>query len=411
MQTQLADFIKQTAKGKLADSILRSCVHCGFCNAVCPTYQLLGDELDGPRGRIYLIKQLVEGHRATESTQLHLDRCLTCRACETTCPSGVEYVRLLDIGRDIVEQGVKRPLLQGMLRKLLLYVLPYPRRFSILLAVGRKLQFLMPGRWKRQLPELRRIKQRAWNTKHQRRMLMLEGCVQPVLAPNINSATVQILDQIGIGVIAMPSSCCGALAYHLNDQKNGLDTMRRMIDACWPEVERGLEAIVVNASGCGVTVKDYAELLRDDPLYADKAIRISSLAKDIAEVLSAEDLSAIKVNPRRIAFHSPCTLQHGQRMTGVVEKLLTQLGFTLTTVPDAHLCCGSAGAYSILQAEIAEQLRNAKVQALKIEQPELIATANIGCLLHLQEVADIPVLHWIELLVFDSASDPAVAGR
>lgn len=398
MQTQLADFIKQTPKGQLADSILRNCVHCGFCNAACPTYQLLGDELDGPRGRIYLIKQLLEGSQPTQKTQIHLDRCLTCRACETACPSGVQYVRLLDIGRDIVEQRVKRPWLQRVLRKLLLFGLPYPRRFSVLVSIGRQFRFLMPTKLKTKLPRAHTIK-KTLNTKHRRRMLMLEGCVQPAMAPNINLATTQVLDKLGISIVAADGDgCCGALAYHLNDQQNGLDRMRRMIDACWPEVENGIEAILSNASGCGVTIKEYAELLQHDPLYAEKAARISSLAKDVAEVLADEDLSSIKVSPRRIAFHSPCTLQHGQKLNGVVEKLLIQLGFSLTTVADAHLCCGSAGTYSILQPELADQLRVAKIHALQAEQAEVIATANIGCLLHIQERAEVPVLHWIELL-------------
>ncbi|MGY6277422.1 glycolate oxidase subunit GlcF [Methylomonas sp. MgM2] len=398
MQTQLADLIKDTPKGRLADSILRSCVHCGFCNAVCPTYGLLGDELDGPRGRIYLIKQVMEGNRPSQKTQTHLDRCLTCRACETACPSGVRYSRLLDIGRDIVDQSVKRPPLQRLVRKLLLYGLPYPHRFSRLVAIGRKLGFIVPEKLKSKLPRRRTI-DRGVDTRHRRRMLMLEGCVQPVLAPGINAATVRVLDQVGISAISMPiNGCCGALPYHLNDQATGLNMMRRMIDLCWPEVEKGLEAIVINASGCGVTLKEYGELLLHDPLYADKAVCISALAKDIVEILSAEDLSSIKVKPRRIAFHSPCTLQHGQGIIGLVEQLMTRLGFTLTAVPDAHLCCGSAGAYSILQPDLADRLRTAKMRALQTESPELIATANIGCLLHLKEIADRPVLHWIELL-------------
>ena len=398
MQTQLADFIKLTDKGRQADSILRNCVHCGFCNAVCPTYQLLGDELDGPRGRIYLIKQLLEGGEATRPTQLHLDRCLTCRACETACPSGVQYVRLLDIGREIVDEQVKRSWFQRGLRGLMRFWLPYPRRFANLVASGRGLRFLLPERLKIKLPA-RQVVRTGQNARHHRRMLMLEGCVQPSLAPNINAASARVLDSLGISlVVAKSAGCCGALPYHLDDQRGGLDMMRRMIDVCWPQVENGVEAIVTTASGCGVTVKDYGELFKHDPGYAEKAARVSALAKDISEIMQHEDLSVFNINPRRIAFHSPCTLQHGQRLNGVVEQLLTQLGFTLTTVADAHLCCGSAGSYSIFQPVLAGQLRRSKIQALQAERPELIATANIGCWLHLQERADVPVVHWIELL-------------
>ncbi|WKJ90905.1 glycolate oxidase subunit GlcF [Methylomonas montana] len=397
MQTQLADFIKHSQAGQEAESILRSCVHCGFCNATCPTYQLLGDELDGPRGRIYLIKQLLEGEAATEKTQLHLDRCLTCRACETTCPSGVQYGRLLDIGRDLLETRVGRSWRQALLRRLLLIGLPYPRRFARLAAIGAWLRPLLPPRLRAKLPP--RQATDSWPaSRHRRRMLILQGCVQPTLAPRINAATARVLDKLGISLEPI-ANCCGALPYHLNAQADGLEMMRRVIDACWPQLENGIEAIVSTASGCGVTVKDYGLLLKHDPLYAEKAARISALCKDIGEVLQAEDLSALQTVPRKIAFHSPCTLQHGQKLNGVVENLLTGLGFSLTPVADAHSCCGSAGTYSILQPELAGRLQAAKIAALQAEQPELIATANIGCWLQLQEKADVPVLHWIELLL------------
>lgn len=397
MQTQLADFINTTDTGREAEAILRSCVHCGFCNATCPTYQLLGDELDGPRGRIYLIKHLLEGETATEDTQQHLDRCLTCRSCETTCPSGVKYNRLLDIGREIIEERVSRPWQQRLLRRLLLLSLPYPRRFKMLAGIGAWLRPVLPQRLQAKLPAKQAAE--SWPAvRHDRRMLILQGCVQPTLAPRINAAAARVLDRIGISLVPI-DNCCGALSYHLNDQASGLDMMRCVIDACWPHVENGIEAIVTTASGCGVTIKDYGLLLKDDPLYADKAVRIAALTKDISEVLQVEDLSILQPLSAKVAFHSPCTLQHGQRLNGVVENLLTRLGFTLTAVADSHLCCGSAGTYSILQPELARRLQAAKIQALQAEQPDLIATANIGCWMHLQEKASVPVVHWIELLM------------
>lgn len=398
MQTQLADFINTTDTGREAEAILRSCVHCGFCNATCPTYQLLGDELDGPRGRIYLIKHLLEGETATEDTQQHLDRCLTCRSCETTCPSGVKYSRLLDIGREIIEERVSRPWQQRLLRRLLLLCLPYPRRFRMLAGIGAWLRPVLPQRLQAKLPSKQAAE--SWPAvRHDRRMLILQGCVQPTLAPRINASAARVLDRLGISLVPI-DNCCGALSYHLNDRTSGFDMMRRVIDACWPQVENGIEAIVTTASGCGVTIKDYGLLLKDDRLYADKALRIAALTKDISEVLQAEDLSILQPLSAKVAFHSPCTLQHGQRLNGVVENLLTRLGFTLTAVADSHLCCGSAGTYSILQPELAGRLQTAKIQALQADQPDLIATANIGCWMHLQEKASVPVVHWIELLVY-----------
>jgi len=396
MQTQLAAFIKDTAKGREAQAILLNCVHCGFCNATCPTYQLQGDELDGPRGRIYLIKQVLEGEIASAASRRHLDRCLSCRSCETTCPSGVSYGRLLDIGREIVEDQVARPWKQALLRRWLLLTLPYPRRFKPVFGLLHGLRPLLPKRLQAKIPAKPRAAVRP-DIRHTRRMLILEGCVQPVLAPNINAATARVLDKLGISLIPSVAGCCGALPQHLSATGKAIDMMRRTIDACWPQVTNGVEAIISTASGCGIQLKEYGKLLAADPLYAEKALRISALTKDISEILQNEDLSALNIRPCRIAFHSPCTLQHGQQLNGVVENILTQLGFSLTPVADGHLCCGSAGTYSILQPELAERLRGNKILALQAGQPQIIATANIGCLLHLQAQA-VEVKHWIELL-------------
>ena len=403
MQTQLPDTFKNTAAGQEADRILRSCVHCGFCNATCPTYQLLGDELDGPRGRIYLVKNMLENNSASRTTQLHLDRCLTCRACETTCPSGVEYGRLADIGRAVVEKMVARPWLERLTRRLLRAILPYPKRFTPLLRLGQMLRPLLPAALAHSVPPQQTTS--AWpTTQHARKMLLLDGCVQPAIAPNINAATARVLDRLGISVqVPESAGCCGAVSFHLNAQDEGRDFMRRNIDAWWPHIEAGAEAIIITASGCGATVKEYGHILRDDALYSKKAKRISDLTKDIAEVLCQEKeqlkIQHARLNPNtKLAFHSPCTLQHGQKLPGIVENLLQHCGFTLTAVPDAHLCCGSAGTYSILQKELSQQLLKNKLTALQSGAPAVIVTANIGCLTHLQSQSDVPVRHWIELL-------------
>lgn len=400
MQTQLNATYLNTTQGREADAILRACVHCGFCNATCPTYQLLGDELDGPRGRIYLIKSLLEGAEVTRKTQTHLDRCLTCHACETTCPSGVEYGRLADIGRGIIEKQVKRPWRERLKRRALRAVLPYPARFRFLLRLARLLGPLLPGSLRRLIPP--KQPDSAWPvSRHGRKMLMLDGCVQPALSPNINAAAARVLDKLGIGIQREAfAGCCGALSYHLGAHQEAAKFMRRNIDAWWPHIERGAEAIIVTASGCAPMVKDYGLVLRDDPAYADKAARISAIAQDISEVIAGQDLNALKPAPPpgKIAFHSPCSLQHGQKITNVVENLLSKLGFELTLVADGHLCCGSAGTYSILQPELSRQLLKNKLAALQSGNPECIASANIGCLVHMQSAANIPVKHWIELL-------------
>jgi glycolate oxidase iron-sulfur subunit len=399
MQTNLADFIKQTAHGQEAEAILRKCVHCGFCTATCPTYQLLGDELDGPRGRIYLVKQVLEGATPTARTQLHLDRCLTCRACETTCPSGVRYGRLADIGREVVEQQVRRPLVQRAARRGLRVVLPHESRFTPLLRLGQLTRGLLPGALKRKVPARRTAP--AWPApRHARRMLVLQGCAQPGIAPEINAHAARVLDRLGISLVAVPGAgCCGAVSHHLAAPEEALGFVRRNVDAWWPAVEAGAEAIVVTASGCGTMVREYGELLAGDPVYAERAQRISALSRDLAEVLAAEDRAALgAVTPRRVAFHSPCSLQHGLKIRGLVESILAEAGHELTTVPDAHLCCGSAGTYSILQQGLSQRLLANKVTALESGDPQLIATANIGCLAHIETGASCPVVHWVSLL-------------
>lgn len=399
MQTSLADFIRDTPIGQEADAILRTCVHCGFCNATCPTYQLLGEELDGPRGRIYLMKQVLEGNPPTASTRLHLDRCLTCRNCETTCPSGVRYGRLVEIGRDIVEHQAPRRWWERAGRRMLRAALLHPGYFARLLAVGQRLRPVLPGVLKRSVPPMR--PQPPWPApRHARRMLVLAGCVQPALAPNINTAAARVLDRLGISlIVAEQSGCCGAVSQHTSAPAEALALARRNIDAWWPHLEAGAEAVVVTASGCGVQVKDYGYYLRDDPAYAAKAARIAACTRDVSEIVGKEDLTRLQPAARpKVAFQSPCTLQHGQRLGGAVEDILRRTGFVLAPVADGHLCCGSAGTYSILHPVLSRRLRRNKLEALTQDGPGVIATANIGCLTHLQAGTDLPVRHWIELL-------------
>jgi glycolate oxidase iron-sulfur subunit len=389
VQTRLADFIRDTPEGREADAILRKCVHCGFCTATCPTYQVLGDDLDSPRGRIYLVKRALEGAPLSGKTRLHLDRCLTCRACETTCPSGVRYGRLVDIGRAVVEARTRRPAWDRLRRAALAFGVPRAKLFAAALRLGRLFGMAPASRPAGSWPVAR----------HARRMIALRGCVQPALAPSINAAAARVLDRIGVSLLEVPGAgCCGALRFHLNDQEAGRDDMRALVDAWWPMVAgREIEAIVMTASGCGVTVKEYAHLLATDQGYRGKAERISELTRDLCEVIRPEDLPAGEKRGR-IAFHSPCTLQHGQQVRGRIEALLIRVGYELTPVRDAHLCCGSAGTYSLLQPAIAGELRQRKLAALEEGAPHAIATANIGCLTHLQGGASLPVRHWIELI-------------
>ena len=417
MQTQLAAFIRDTPEGREADAILRKCVHCGFCNATCPTYQLLGDELDGPRGRIYLMKQVLEGASPTGRTLLHLDRCLTCRACDTTCPSGVEYGRLVDIGRPLVEERVARGPLESAWRRALIEVIPRRALFAPLLRLGQLVRPLLPAGLKRRVPPTAPAAGSWPAAAHPRKMLVLEGCVQPSLSPATNAAAARVLDRLGITLMRADAGCCGAVPFHLNAHDDARVHMRRNIDAWWPHIEQGAEAIVITASGCGVMVKDYAHALAGDRAYAEKAKRVSELSRDISEIILAEKsrVAALSrqlpgyraqqartdqtlASRQRIAFHPPCTLQHGLKITGKVEALLAEMGYELTPVPDSHLCCGSAGTYSILQPELSRRLQANKIAALTSGQPVAILTANIGCQAHLQAVSELPVRHWIEEL-------------
>ena len=414
MQTQLAPQFANTPEGIEAARILGKCVHCGFCTATCPTYQLLGDELDGPRGRIYLIKQIAEGQAPTEKTRLHLDRCLTCRNCESTCPSGVQYGNLVDIGRKWAEENTPaRPIGERLTRWALKEGLTKPALFNSAMSLGRLVRPLMPSGIKRKIPL---VKNKALDpqinpyarpdARHARKMLILEGCVQPGMLPNINSATARVLDALKIQLVSAPSAtCCGALRYHLNDQAGGLDNVKQNIDAWWPMVESGVEAIIMTASGCGVMVKDYGHLLANDPAYAAKAKKISELTKDISEIMASlenELVALIGADQKPgVVYHPPCTLQHGQQIRGKVEGLLGSLGIGVRLCNDSHLCCGSAGTYSVTQPELSEQLRKNKLKNLTVACEEsgadVIVSGNIGCITHLQQ-DEKPVLHWIEIV-------------
>jgi glycolate oxidase iron-sulfur subunit len=401
MQTNLADFIKDTPEGIEADAILRSCVHCGFCTATCPTYQILGDELDGPRGRIYLIKQVLEGIEPTAKTQQHLDRCLTCRNCESTCPSGVEYGRLVDIGRSVVEKKVGRTAGESFKRRMLRKGLLSKKMFGAALAFGRAAKPMLPASLKAKI-QPRRAPGEWPTTQHARTMLLLDNCVQDALAPSIDAAAARVLDKAGVALKRVSAGgCCGALSHHLNAHDEAVEKVRANIDAWWPHVESGAEAIVVTASGCSVMVKDYGHFMKHDAAYAAKAERIAALARDISEVIAAEWpglKSKVTPSSEKIAYHPPCTLQHGMRLKGGVEALLKDMGFALSPVADSHLCCGSAGTYSVLQPEISNELKSRKLKTLTANEPKQIATANIGCMTHLQSGTHLQVKHWIELL-------------
>ena len=404
MQTNLAEWARDSKLGQEADDILRSCVHCGFCNATCPTYQVLGDELDSPRGRIYLIKEVLEGKEPTQATQQHLDRCLTCRNCETTCPSGVQYGHLVDIGRQIVEEKVERPFMQRLQRTLLRKGLVSPL-FAPAYKLGQSLRGFLPQSLQRKIVEARSAGAIPQTQAHAKQVLLLAGCVQPTMMPTIDAATIRVLDRLSIGTqIVAGAGCCGALNFHLDDQDTARSQMRANIDAWLPYVESGkIDAIVMNASGCGAMVAEYAHHLRDDPVYAPKAAKIVALVRDVAQVVGpyaeqlAQQLDPQKL-PKRPVFHPPCTLQHWQGLRPASEQLLTQLGLSLQPFTESHLCCGSAGAYSVLQPEISTSLRDRKLGHLNAAQPDIMLSSNIGCIGHLQSGTNTPVRHWVEVV-------------
>jgi glycolate oxidase iron-sulfur subunit len=400
MQTKLAPKIQQSPHADAIQSILRNCVHCGFCNATCPTYQLLGDELDGPRGRIYQMKQYFEGAPANAEMLKHLDRCLTCRSCETTCPSGVKYSHLLEIGKEMIEEDLPRSRPDRIRRQLIVRFIDSGWLFAFAVRIGQALAWMLPAKIRQSIPARQQPLLRS-SARHQRKVLMLAGCVQPTLAPNTNASASNLLDKLGIEVIELEQNhCCGAAALHTSEADYGLRQIKRLIDAWWPHIESGVEAIVVTATGCGVSVRDYERLLADDPVYAHKAKTVSGLYRDLIEVVESESeqLEASRTSAKRVAVHTPCTMQHGLGINNRVENLLSKAGYEVCRVEDAHLCCGSAGTYSLLQPTLSGQLRQNKIEALSVDQPDVIATANIGCQLQLAQGNRIPVLHWIELL-------------
>ena len=426
MQTRLPDDLLATAKGRRADEILRSCVHCGMCNAVCPTYQLLGDELDGPRGRIYLIKELLEGAKAdraaVSTARTHLDRCLTCRGCEVACPSGVQYGELLEIGREAVEEQGRRMPWDALTRRWLGKVVPRPEIFARWALLGRRFRWLLPELLGRMVPGVQDagdvgVLTPAAESGPVRRALVLRGCVQRVATPAANAAAGRLLHANGIEAVwAEAEHCCGGLNLHLGQTGAALETMRRGIDALRPLLDQ-VDVIVSTASGCGVTVKDYGRLLAEDDAYAADAARIAAMTRDLAEV--AESFTALAPpdaltaagtdngNPgKKVAWHAPCTLRHGQRVSGIVEALLTRAGYELVEVADAHICCGSAGTYSLLQSQLAGQLRENKLANLMAGGPDIIATANVGCQTHLASAAGVGVVHWAELLAAPDDGTP-----
>ncbi|MBI3714241.1 MAG: glycolate oxidase subunit GlcF [Burkholderiales bacterium] len=423
MQTKIAPEWQSDPEVQEAEQILRQCVHCGLCNATCPTYQLLGDERDGPRGRIYLIKQMLEGETVTQKTQTHLDRCLTCRACETTCPSGVKYARLLDIGRKLAEQKIARPWLQSWWRQLLKQSVSRPQLLGNLLKVAKLARPLLSKSAQEKITQHQNSsatpKSERPISQHAKKVLLLEGCAQSQLAPNIQAATMRVLDRLQTQCVVAPQAgCCGAVHQHMGDDAGAKQAARRNIDAWWPMLDpdgdrtQTVAAIVMNSSGCGLAVKEYAQLLVHDEAYAEKAKRVSAMTCDLIDWVHAHRAECIAflggVITQSVVWHAPCTLQHGLKIRGEMEDLLASLGVEVRPCRDSHLCCGSAGLYSILQPSIAAQLRDQKVQALEEHHPDLILSANMACQQHMQVKSATPILHWIEF--FDQVMRELPAG-
>ena len=406
MQTDIKSTILNTRIGQEANDILRSCVHCGFCTATCPTYQLLGDELDGPRGRIYLIKRVLETDQVSENTQLHLDRCLSCGACETTCPSGVKYRRLLDIGREIVEHKVDRPSIDKIKRKTLSFILGNKELFSFLLSSARLFRPILPKQLQKSIPKKQKVisltpSMPSMPSQHKRKMILFRGCVHDAIAPEINASAIRVLDKLGISVIEVDELiCCAAVSHHLLEKDKTEHTIKQNIDLLLAKLNPDVEAIFTTASACSLMLKDYPKLMEDDAEYHPKASQLASKFKDISEVICNESVGSLtfEKSNKRIAFHSPCSMQHGLKVVNSIEHILAQAGFNLVNVKDSHLCCGSAGTYSILQKDLSEQLLTNKVDNLTANQAEIIATANIGCLTHIQSGTETPVKHWVNLI-------------
>ena len=417
MQTSFTP--EQLADPQVAESekILRKCVHCGFCTATCPTYVTLGNELDSPRGRIYLIKDMLENDRpADREVVTHIDRCLSCLACTTTCPSGVDYMHLVDHARVHIEKTYRRPLMDRLIRSLLAAVLPYPGRFRLALQLAkigqpfapllRKVAAFKPLAAMLDLapnaapPQVDRPAVHASVAERRGRVAILTGCAQPVLDPAINEATVRLLTRLGIEVVAPKGEgCCGALVHHMGREEQALAFARRNVDVWMREVEHGgLDAIIITASGCGTTIKDYGHMLRLDPAYAEKAARVSALAKDITEYLATLELPALERNGLSVAYHSACSMQHGQKITMAPKLLLKAAGFVVRDPAEGHLCCGSAGTYNILQPEISGQLKARKIKNIEATKADIIATGNIGCMTQIATGTQMPILHTVELL-------------